>query len=101
MQPGNGDDQTDLRQTCAQFLKRDVLASLPDGEDIGSSLFINPARAHVAALRLGSKVTSLAPLPCQRIAVDGATPNRTAAERQLIPSSTAAKSRERKSIDKA
>ena len=38
--------------------------------------------------------------PCQRIAVDGATPKRAAAARQLIPSSIAARSRERKSIER-
>jgi len=36
---------------------------------------------------------------CHRITVAAATPNRTAAARQLIPSSTAASARERKSID--
>jgi hypothetical protein len=35
----------------------------------------------------------------QRIAVEGATPNRAAAARQLNPLSIAAKSRERKSIE--
>ena len=37
---------------------------------------------------------------CQRISVDGATPNRTAPARQLILSSIADKRRERKSIGK-
>jgi len=36
---------------------------------------------------------------CQRITVAAATPNRRAAARQLIPSSTAASARDRRSID--
>ncbi len=39
MQSGDRDDQADLGQARAQFLKRDVLARLPDGEDVGRTLF--------------------------------------------------------------
>ena len=38
-------------------------------------------------------------LSCQRITVAAATPSRVAAARQLIPSSTAASARDRRSID--
>ena len=58
---GDGDDQADLRQACAQFLKRDILACLPDGKDVCRTLF-HPARAHIATLWLRGKVASLAPL---------------------------------------
>ena len=47
---------------------------------------------------LGEKSPVSRRCACQRIAVDGATPKRVAVARQLIPSSTAARSRERKSI---
>jgi hypothetical protein len=57
---------------------------------------LNPTRTHVTALRFGGKGARVAP---KRIAVEGATPNRAAAARQLNPLSIAAKSRERKSIE--
>jgi hypothetical protein len=38
---------------------------------------------------------------CQRIAVEGATPNLAAADRLLIPLSIAASNRDRKSIESA
>ena len=61
MRSGDGDDQTDLGQARAQFLKRDVLACLPDGKDVCCMLFY-PARVHIAAMWLRGKVASLASL---------------------------------------
>ena len=79
MQPGDGDEQANRGQACALFLKRDVVARFSDRKDVCRPLF-HPARAHIA--------------------VEGATPSRAAAARQLSPSSTAARSRERKSIER-
>lgn len=58
--------------------------------------------AYIAPLRLGGNVAGQ-PRRCpdHRIAVDGAIPNRTAAARQLRPWSIAAKTRTRKSIERA
>lgn len=61
MKPGHRDVQADLNQRQAQFLKRDVLARLPHGQDFLSPL-LDPARAHVATLRLGSKIARHASL---------------------------------------
>jgi len=53
--------QTNLDQRPAKFFKRDVLARLPHSEDVRAPL-LDPARAHVTTLRLGSKAAGLAPL---------------------------------------
>lgn len=99
MQPRNRDGQANLDQCEAQLFKRDVLAHLPDGEDVRRTLF-HPARAHFAALWLGAKSPVSRRRACPRIAVEAATPNRLEAARQLIPPFTAAKSRERRSIER-
>jgi hypothetical protein len=49
---------------------------------------------------LGAKLPVARRCACQRIAVDGATPNRVAAARQLIPASIDASNRVRKSIER-
>ncbi len=49
---------------------------------------------------LGAKAPVSRRCACQRMAVDGATPKRAAAPRQLSPPSIAARSRVRKSIDR-
>jgi hypothetical protein len=53
--------QAELYQRRAKFFKRDVLARLPHRKDLRPSL-LDPMRAHVAALRLGSKAAGRAPL---------------------------------------
>jgi len=58
MQSGDRYGQADLGQGNAQFCKRDVLARLPQGQDVSRSL-LNPARSHITALGLGGKSPSL------------------------------------------
>ena len=76
------------------------------GAELGQSKDRGPVRpCNVAArkfqreLRTECKTRDIA-FGCHRIAVEGATPNRTAAEWQLIPASTATKSRVRKPIER-
>jgi len=59
VKPGHGDVQTESEQRQAQLFERDVLAPFPDTEDVRPSL-LQPTRAHVTALGLGSKVAGLA-----------------------------------------
>ncbi|WP_037491240.1 hypothetical protein, partial [Sphingobium indicum] len=61
VKPGHRDVQAEPDQRQAQFFKRDVLAGLPHGKDLRSPL-LDPARAHVATLRFGSKVAGRASL---------------------------------------
>lgn len=49
---------------------------------------------------LGAKLPVARRCACHRIAGEGATPNRAAAARQLVPASIAASSRVRKSIER-
>lgn len=90
------DDQAGVSQRHPQFCQPDVLTRLPDREDVRRSL-LDPARTQVTALRLGGKGARVAPTRMPTIAVEGATPNRAAAARQLNPLSIAAKRRERDS----
>ncbi len=99
MQPGNGDEQADSGQVRSQFFKRDVLARVPKGQNIRSE-FLNPPESQVASLRPRGEVARLAPLRMPTNGRRRATPNRIAAVWQLNPSSTAARSRERKSIER-
>ncbi len=61
MQPGNVDDQAESGQVRAQFLKRDVLACLPKGQNIRRAL-LNPPGSRVATPRFWGEVARLAPL---------------------------------------
>jgi len=97
VKPGHTHLKADIGKRRAQFFKRDVLAGFPDRQDIRPPR-LNSARPHVAALGLWSEPACVPPLRLPT-AVEGATPNRLAAARQLIPSSTEARTRESKSID--
>lgn len=90
MQLGNRDDQADLGQPCAQFLKRHVLARLPDGKNAAARPSARRERIS-QSYDFGAKSPVSIPCASQRIAVEDATPNRSAAVRQLSPPSTAAR----------
>lgn len=76
-------------------------ARCPDGLPIWQGFPLAAPRPDATAPRaLGAKSPVSRRCASQRITVDGATPNRTAAPRQLMPPSIAAKARARKSIDR-
>tara|TARA_R110000868_G_scaffold325895_1_gene586784 strand:+ start:115 stop:417 length:303 start_codon:yes stop_codon:yes gene_type:complete len=61
VKPGHRDVQAQIDQRRPQFFKRDVLARFPYGEDFSLPL-LDPARSHIATLRLGSKAAGRTPL---------------------------------------
>jgi hypothetical protein len=56
------DHQTDTGQRIAKFIQGDVLAGIPDGQNVLAPL-LDPVRPHVTALRPGRKAAGIAPLP--------------------------------------
>jgi hypothetical protein len=77
VKPGHRDMQASLDQRQAQLFQRDVLACLPDCEDVGLPL-LDPARPHITTLSLGREVASFAalPLPADRCRWGDAEPDR-------------------------
>jgi hypothetical protein len=69
--------QADLGQRIAKLVQGDVLAGIPNGQDILASLF-DPARPLVAPLRFGRKAAGVAalPMPPDRRRGSYAKPNR-------------------------
>ena len=98
MEPRDRHRHARLTHFAAQLVQCDVAACLVQHQH-RLAVRLDPSRPRIPALWLGGVTTCAAALVVPADYVAAATPNRVAAARQLIPSSTAASARDRRSIN--